>query len=115
MLPPLAASALGHRDQLADGEGSGVDSEVAGEFPDKLPNALSASAMILPVFAFGSMASILLSSAATAALIIACCFWTARLNVYTDPQLLDVAGALEKLPELGLAVEGVGAGLQQSA
>ncbi len=24
------------------------------------------------------------------------------MNVYTDPQLLDVAGALEKLPELGL-------------
>ena len=24
------------------------------------------------------------------------------MNVYTDPQLLDVAGALEKLPELGV-------------
>ena len=24
------------------------------------------------------------------------------MNVYTDPQLLDVAGALERLPELAL-------------
>ena len=28
------------------------------------------------------------------------------MNVYTDPQLLDVAGALEALPELSLGADG---------
>ena len=32
------------------------------------------------------------------------------MNVYTDPQLLDVAGALERLPELAVhGTDGVGA------
>ena len=37
------------------------------------------------------------------------------LNVYTDPQLLDVAGALERLPELGAGVAEAGEGLQRTA
>jgi integrase len=35
------------------------------------------------------------------------------MNVYTDPQLLDVAGALERLPELAIAGTGAGTALQR--
>jgi integrase len=37
------------------------------------------------------------------------------MNVYTDPQLLDVAGALERLPELAVGKTDAGDELQQSA
>jgi hypothetical protein len=37
------------------------------------------------------------------------------MNVYTDPQLLDVAGALERLPELDVPARNADATLQQTA
>ena len=37
------------------------------------------------------------------------------MNVYTGPRLLDVAGAMQALPELGLEMAGVETGLHRSA
>ena len=67
MRPPLAPQTLGHPQQLAQRQGAWVDAEASGDPPDIAPRIVSSM----------SSASIRVSTAVTAASIMAICLATA--------------------------------------